>query len=48
MSGDCIKDPAAKADGMCIGVPLVPVFVLRVTGAVVAPRGPLFGGRVYG
>jgi hypothetical protein len=48
MSGDCKRDPAAKADGMCIGMPWVPVFGLRVTGAVVALRGPLFGGRVYG
>ncbi len=48
MSGDCKRDPAAKADGMCIGVPAATMFVLRVTGAVVALRGPLFGGRVYG
>jgi hypothetical protein len=42
------KNPVAQADGMCIEVPAAAMFGLRVTGAVVALHGPLFGGRVYG
>ena len=42
------RNPVARASGMCIEVPAAAMFVLRVTGAVVAPLGSLIGGRVYG